>query len=161
MDNIRIGYGYDIHPLVPAKEGFWLGGVHIPYHKRVQAHSDGDVLLHSICDALLGAAALGDIGKHFPDSDERWRDQASALFVDRTLHLIHKDGFRIINLDTTILLQEPHLGKYKTTIVDRLTNMLQLEAINVKATRGEGLGAIGKGEAIAAHAICLLQKGAD
>jgi len=161
MDNIRIGYGYDIHPLVPAKEGLWLGGVHIPYHKKVQAHSDGDVLLHSICDALLGAAALGDIGKHFSDSDERWRDKASTLFINHTVHLIRKNGFRIINLDTTILLQEPHLEKYKTSIVDNLMGMLQLETINVKATRGEGLDAVGKGEAIAAHAICLLQKGTN
>ncbi len=161
MDNIRIGYGYDMHPLIPAKEGLWLGGVHIPYHKKVEAHSDGDVLLHSICDALLGAAALGDIGEHFPDSDERWRDKASSLFIDHSLHLIHKSGYQIINVDTTILLQEPQLGKYKASIVDKLISMLQLEAINVKATRGEGLDAVGRGEAIAAHAICLLQKGTN
>lgn len=159
MADLRIGYGYDIHPLVPAKEGFFLGGIRIPYHKKPQAHSDGDVLLHSICDALLGAAALGDIGLRFPDSDEKWRNAASTLFVNHTLDLIGNNGFRIINLDTTILLQEPHLGKHKAAIADSLALLLKSESVNVKATRGEGLDAIGKGQAIAAHCVCLLEKG--
>ena len=154
--DIRIGYGYDIHPLIPGSEGLWLGGIHIVFNKNIHAHSDGDVLLHSVCDALLGASCLGDIGEHFPDSDDEWHKIASSALVSRTLSLLSKNDFHIINLDTTILLQQPSLAPYKKKIAANLANLVQCNSINIKATTGEGLDAVGRGEAIAAHCVCLL-----
>lgn len=159
LDQLRVGYGYDVHRLITSTEGLILGGIRIPYHKKAQAHSDGDVLLHAMCDAFLGAASLGDLGLHFPDTDNRWRNIASRQLVTHTLELVQQEGFRLINIDATIMLQEPSLAPYKEAIGRNIANLLALSPrqLNIKATTGEGLDAIGKGKAIAAQCVCLLR----
>ena len=160
MEKMRIGYGYDLHRLTPRGKGLILGGIHIPYYKQTEAHSDGDVLLHAICDALLGAAALGDIGMHFPDTEEKWRDVSSSLLVTETMSLLRTRDFRPINIDTVIVLQEPSITPYKEDMKLNIANLLDLgrDRVNVKATTNEGQDALGKSEAIAAHCVCLLCK---
>lgn len=159
MMNYRVGTGYDVHRLVKG-EKLILGGVHFPFEKGTLGHSDADVLLHAICDALLGALALGDIGVHFPDTDERWRNISSLLLLESVNKLINDNGFQIANIDTTLILQQPKIQSYISEIRDNIANSLNIsrELISVKATTTEGLGFEGRGEGISAQAICMLYK---
>lgn len=159
MMNYRVGTGYDVHRLVKG-ETLILGGVHIPFEKGTLGHSDADVLLHAICDALLGALALGDIGVHFPDTDERWRNISSLLLLESVNKLINDNGFQIANIDTTLILQQPKIQSYISEIRDNIANSLNIsrEYVSVKATTTEGLGFEGRGEGISAQAICMLYK---
>lgn len=159
MMNYRVGTGYDVHRLVKG-EKLILGGVHIPFEKGTLGHSDADVLLHAICDALLGALALGDIGVHFPDTDERWRNISSLLLLESVNKSINDNGFQIANIDTTLILQQPKIQSYISEIRDNIANSLNIsrELISVKATTTEGLGFEGRGEGISAQAICMLYK---
>ena len=155
----RIGHGYDVHKLVEGRK-LILGGVEIPNGNiGLLGHSDADVLLHAISDALLGAAALGDIGKHFPDTDDRYKDADSLMLLQEVIRLLRKHGFTVGNIDATVLAQAPKLAPY---IEDMRKNIAQacklpLEAVSVKATTEEGLGFTGTKQGIAAHAVCLLQ----
>lgn len=154
---MRIGYGYDVHKL---KEGLplILGGVKIEHSFGLLGHSDADVLLHAIMDALLGAAALGDIGSHFPDSDQKYKGADSLELLDSTCSLIKKAGYKIINIDSTIVIQEPRIKPYINQMRENIAKAcnLNIEAVNVKATTEEGLGFTGEKLGIAAHAVCLL-----
>ncbi|WP_317855612.1 2-C-methyl-D-erythritol 2,4-cyclodiphosphate synthase [Chakrabartyella piscis] len=156
---MRIGSGYDVHKLVENRK-LILGGVEIPYEKGLLGHSDADVLVHAIMDALLGALALGDIGKHFPDTDERYKDVDSLVLLSEILDLILEKGYGIINIDSTIIAQKPKLAGYIPQMRQHIAKTLciELEQVNVKATTEEGLGFTGAGEGIAATAVCLLQK---
>jgi 2-C-methyl-D-erythritol 2,4-cyclodiphosphate synthase len=156
---MRIGHGYDVHKLTENRK-LIIGGVEIPYEKGLLGHSDADVLLHAVCDALLGAAALGDIGKHFPDNDNSFKDIDSRILLRKTACLLAEKGYKISNVDATILAQKPkmapHIEKMRQNIADDLN--LSAERINVKATTEEGLGFTGEGKGIAAHAVCLLEE---
>jgi 2-C-methyl-D-erythritol 2,4-cyclodiphosphate synthase len=156
---LRIGQGYDVHAWQDG-DHVTLGGVMIPHTRGVRAHSDGDVLLHAICDALLGAAALGDIGMHFPDTDARWRGADSRAFVRHIRELLHAQGFAIVNVDATVLADAPRLGQHRQTMRDYIASDLGLsvDRVNVKATTSEGLGFIGRREGLACHAIALLER---
>lgn len=157
MCNFRIGHGYDVHRLV-ADRALILGGVTVPYEKGLLGHSDADVLLHAICDALLGALALGDIGKHFPDNDAQYENIDSRILLSRSAELIREKGWQIGNVDATVVAQAPRLSPYieemRKNIADTLK--LPLDAVSVKATTEEHLGFTGEGLGIAAHAVCLL-----
>lgn len=157
MCNLRIGHGYDVHRLVPDRS-LVIGGVTIPYEKGLLGHSDADVLLHAICDALLGALALGDIGKHFPDSDPAYKNIDSRILLSHTAALIREKGWQIGNIDATVVAQAPRLSPYilkmRETVAAALD--LELDAISIKATTEEHLGFTGEGLGIAAHAVCLL-----
>ena len=156
---MRIGIGYDVHRLEEGRK-LIIGGVAIPHHLGLLGYSDADVLLHAVTDALLGALALGDIGKHFPDTDERYKDQDSRLFLRLAYDLIKKEGYQLGNLDCVIMAQKPKLAPY----IDRMRACLAkdlettLGQISVKATTTEKLGFVGKEEGIAAQAICLLER---
>ena len=161
MENIitRVGIGYDIHRLIPGKK-LILGGITIPHDSGLLGHSDADVLFHATCDALLGAAALGDIGRYFPDSDPAYKDANSALFLKETLRMIERKGLLIRNIDTTIYTETPRIAPYAETMEENLARTLEMDKnnVNVKATTWEGLGPIGRKEAIAAQCIaCLYQ----
>lgn len=155
---MRIGSGYDSHRL-EAGRPLILGGVRIEHPRGLAGHSDADVVLHAVTDALLGAAALGDIGERFPDTDSQWKDADSALFVREAMKLIASAGYCVGNLDVTIFAQEPKLGPYKDAIKVNLARLLGVEpsAVNVKAKTGERVGHIGRGEAIACHAVILME----
>jgi 2-C-methyl-D-erythritol 2,4-cyclodiphosphate synthase len=137
-----------------------LGGVKIPHHSQFKAHSDGDVLLHAVCDALLGALALGDIGRHFPDSDEAYKGADSRQLLSKVYRLVTEQGYRLGNLDATIIAQAPKMAPHISGMREHLSEDLQvdLSQINVKATTTEGLGFAGRQEGIAVHAVCILQK---
>ncbi|NNE45633.1 MAG: 2-C-methyl-D-erythritol 2,4-cyclodiphosphate synthase [Rhodothermales bacterium] len=154
---MRVGYGYDVHRLVEGRR-LVLGGVEIEYPFGLQGHSDADVVLHAITDALLGAAALGDIGRHFPDSDARWKDADSRMFLAEAGRMIGAAGYRLSNIDVTIIAEkpriEPHAGSMRSIIADLLA--IQVSQVSVKATTSEGMGFVGEGLGIAAHAVCLL-----
>jgi 2-C-methyl-D-erythritol 2,4-cyclodiphosphate synthase len=132
----------------------------LPHTHGVRAHSDGDVLLHAVCDALLGAAALGDIGMHFPDSDPRWRGADSRVFVRHVSQLLRERGFAIVNVDVTVLADAPRLGKHRAEMCSNIAADLQIEnaCVNVKATTSEGLGYVGRHEGLACHAIALIEQ---
>ena len=155
---MRIGMGYDIHRLVDGRR-LLLGGVAIPYTKGLMGHSDADVLTHAICDALLGAAGLGDIGRHFPDTDPAWAGIDSLDLLSRVMDMIG-DGWDIVNLDAIVIAEEPKISPYRNQIRKRLAGILGIDAdrINIKATTAEGLGAVGRKEGIAAQCIVLLEK---
>ena len=157
--NIRTGQGIDFHKLVEGRP-LWLGGINIPSGKGCQAHSDGDVLIHAICDALLGAAGLRDIGYHFPDTDEKYEGIDSWILLKETIALIAAKGFAIINIDSTICLEEPRLSDYIEKMRDSLAEVCAIEKdlISVKATTTEKMGFTGRGEGIAAIASVLLGK---
>lgn len=159
MCNFRLGHGYDVHRLVPNRD-LILGGVTIPYEKGLLGHSDADVLLHAICDALLGALALGDIGKHFPDSDPQYAGIDSRLLLAKTAELIREKGWQIGNIDATVVAQAPKLSPYIQKMRENIaaTLDLPLDTISVKATTEEHLGFTGQGLGIAAHAVCLLSR---
>ncbi|QQR82025.1 MAG: 2-C-methyl-D-erythritol 2,4-cyclodiphosphate synthase [Deltaproteobacteria bacterium] len=156
---MRVGLGYDIHPLVPGRK-FLLGGVEIPFEKGPQGHSDGDALLHAVTDALLGAAALGDIGSYFSDTDPQWKNADSKLFVEETLKIISHHGWKIQNVDANILLEKPKLAPYKEEIRKSLADVLKIlvDQVNIKGKRGEGLDAVGHGEAIVVQVAILISK---
>jgi 2-C-methyl-D-erythritol 2,4-cyclodiphosphate synthase len=154
---VRIGHGYDVHAFEPG-DHVTLGGVRIPHTHSVKAHSDGDVLLHALCDALLGALALGDIGQHFPDSDPRWQDADSRVFLRHCTKLMNEHRFRLVNADLTVLAEAPRLGSHRAQMRANLAADLGAtpDRINIKATTCEGLGALGRGEGLACHAVVLL-----
>lgn len=154
---MRIGLGYDIHPLVEGRK-FLLGGVVIPFKKGALGHSDADCLYHALTDAILGALGLGDIGRHFPDSDPIWKDADSSLFLMKMKQLLDKRGSRIENIDANLHLESPKLAPYIPQMVENLSALLDVsrERVNLKAKSGEGMGAVGRGEAVAAQVVVLL-----
>ena len=154
---MRIGHGYDVHKLISGRK-LILGGVDIPYDKGLLGHSDADVLLHAISDALLGAAALGDIGKHFPPDDERFRDADSLLLLAHVGKLVKESGYTVSNIDSTVLAQRPKLAPHIEKMRENIARALELDvsAVSVKATTEEGLGFTGSGDGIAAHAVALI-----
>ena len=153
----RSGIGYDLHRLVPGRK-LMIGGVEVPFDKGSQGHSDGDVLCHALCDALLGAASLGDIGTHFPDTDPKWKGAASLLFLERTRELVAERGLRIVHLDAIVVCEHPKLGPHFPKMRAAIAESLGIaeDAVNLKAKTNEGTGEIGRGEAIAAHTIATL-----
>lgn len=155
--NIRIGQGYDVHAF-GGGDHVMLGGVRVPHERGVLAHSDGDVVLHALCDAMLGALALGDIGVHFPPSDPQWRGADSRAFVRHCDALIRARGWRVGNADVTVVCERPKVGPHAPAMRERIAEDLdiELDAISVKATTSEKLGFTGRGEGIAAMAVCLL-----
>ncbi len=154
---MRVGFGYDVHRLVPNRP-LILGGVHVPYLFGLQGHSDADVLLHAICDALLGAIAEGDIGKHFPDTDLQYKDIKSTLLLQKVGEKVKEKGLSLLNLDATIVAQKPKLLDFIPRMVNEISRILEVDplCINVKATTTEGLGFTGSGEGIAAYAVVLV-----
>ena len=157
---MRIGHGYDIHRFVEDKP-LMLGGVHIPFSQGMLGHSDGDVVLHAICDALLGAAGLGDIGEHFSDKNPKFKNIASQHLLTHTLGLIKEKNLQVANIDVSIIAEVPKLSPHKKTMRETIANLVGIEAsyVNIKATTMEGLGPIGHQEAIAVHAVVLLNEG--
>jgi 2-C-methyl-D-erythritol 2,4-cyclodiphosphate synthase len=153
----RVGHGFDVHQLVIGRKCI-IGGVEIAYEKGLLGHSDADVLLHAICDALLGAAALGDIGKYFPDTDPRYKGIDSRALLRRVANLVHTEGYQIGNIDATIIAQAPRMAPHIAAMVANIAadTALAITAVNVKATTTEQLGFTGRGEGIAAEAVCLL-----
>jgi len=156
---VRVGTGYDVHCLVMGRR-LVVGGVEIPYEKGLLGHSDADVLLHAICDALLGAAGLGDIGQHFPDSTSQYKDISSLLLLEEVNRLLNASGFRVNNIDATIVAERPRMAAHIPKMVMNIARAVKtdLSAINVKATTTEGLGFSGRGEGIAAHAISTIRR---
>jgi len=156
---MKIGIGFDVHCLVEGRR-LVLGGIEIPFHKGLQGHSDGDVLIHAISDALLGALSEGDIGFHFPDTDMSIKDIESAKILAYVRELIKKKGYRIVNIDTIIIAEEPKILPYREKMIKRLTEILEIEvgAMGLKGKTTEGLGLTGRKEGIAAQAVVLLEK---
>ena len=157
MSNFRIGHGYDVHAFTEG-DHIVLGGTAIPHSKAFKAHSDGDVLIHAICDALLGALALGDIGQHFPDTDDRYKGVNSRDLLSHVVGLVTEKGYRLGNVDSTIVAQAPKMSAYIETMRTNLAEDLQVDVsqVNVKATTTENLGFAGREEGVAAHAVVLL-----
>jgi 2-C-methyl-D-erythritol 2,4-cyclodiphosphate synthase len=155
---VRIGYGYDVHQFEEG-DGLILGGITIPYSRKLKGHSDADVLLHAITDALLGALSLGDIGTHFPDSDANYKGADSARLLERAYQLVTEHGYIIGNIDSTVVAEEPRLKPYIPAIEKRIAAILGCpeNAVSVKATTNEKMGAIGRGEGILAQAVVLIQ----
>jgi 2-C-methyl-D-erythritol 2,4-cyclodiphosphate synthase len=156
---VRVGFGIDVHAFGPG-DTVTLGGVRIPHSRGVVAHSDGDVLLHALVDALLGAAGLGDIGEHFPDSDARWRGADSRQFVTATLEMLARRSWRVLNVDLTLLAQQPRLAPWREQIRHSVAGLLGigLSEVNVKATSTEHLGFLGRNEGLAAMASVLIDR---
>jgi 2-C-methyl-D-erythritol 2,4-cyclodiphosphate synthase len=156
---MRVGFGYDVHTLVTGRTLF-LGGIEIPYPLGLEGHSDADVLLHAICDALLGAIAERDIGKHFPDTDSQYGDIRSTVLLKRVSNKIKEKGFHLVNIDATIVAQKPRLSEFIPRMVKQIADILEIEPgrVNVKATTTEGLGFAGRGEGIAAYAVALVEE---
>lgn len=154
---MRVGQGFDVHQLVEGRK-LIIGGVDIPFEKGLLGHSDADVLLHAISDALLGAAALGDIGRHFSDSDAKYKNIDSRILLREVLHLVREQGYRVVNVDATIIAQQPKMAPHIPQMIEHIADDLRLEksAVNVKATTTEHLGYTGRGEGIAAQAVVLL-----
>lgn len=155
---MRIGHGYDVHRLVEDRE-LIIGGVKIPFELGLLGHSDADVLLHAVCDALLGAAALGDIGKHFPDTDEQYKNIDSTVLLKNVVDLITQKGYKIINIDSTVLAQKPKLAPFIPKMKYNIAEICGIDedSVNVKATTEEGLGFTGELLGIAAHAVCIIE----
>ena len=154
---MRVGFGLDIHPLI-CDIKMILGGVEIPFEKGIKGHSDGDALVHAIVDGLLGAMGEGDIGEHFPDTDPKWKNASSIKFFELCNKMLNQKLLKIENIDTTILLEKPKLGPYKTQMKENIAKALHIDLsqINVKATREEGLGYIGKSDGIAVYSVVCL-----
>lgn len=157
MPGFRVGFGYDIHPLVQGRR-LVLGGVEIPFDLGLDGHSDADVLLHAIMDAILGAVSLGDIGHHFPPGDPAYKDASSLALLVRVGQMVSREGWLVSNLDATVVAQEPRLAPFMEAMRGRIGEALEVDAgrVSVKATSPEGLGALGRGEGICAHAVALL-----
>ena len=155
----RIGTGYDVHRLVAGRK-LMIGGVDIPFEKGLSGHSDADVLLHAICDALLGAAGLGDIGRHFPDTAPIYKDISSLMLLEEVQRLLVEAGFRVNNIDATIVAEKPKMAPYIPAMITNISEAIKMDrsTINVKATTTEGLGFAGRGEGIAAYAVTLIRK---
>lgn len=155
----RLGIGYDIHRLIEGRKLF-LGGIQIPYAKGLLGHSDGDALLHAICDALLGAMGKGDIGEHFPDRDPNYQDISSLDLLEKVYDLVKQEGYEINNLDTVIIAQEPLISPFRTQMQKRIAKTLNLDTaqVNIKATTPEGIGEVGRKEAIACWSVALLKR---
>jgi 2-C-methyl-D-erythritol 2,4-cyclodiphosphate synthase len=155
---VRIGQGFDVHPLVAGRK-LVIGGVEIAHDKGLLGHSDADVLLHAICDAMLGAAALGDIGRHFPDSDARYKGIDSRELLRQCAKLLREQGLRVVNVDATIIAEAPRMAPHIAKMVENIAADLAAprNAVNVKATTTEKLGFTGRGEGIAAQAVCLIE----
>ncbi len=156
--SLRIGIGFDIHPLVQDRK-LILGGVEIPYSKGLLGHSDADVLIHAICDAILGAISEGDLGRHFPDTDPRYRGMSSMILLKKVTAKAKAKGFRVINMDATVSVQEPRLGEYIPRMIDKIGDALEIgtDRVNIKATNPEGLGFSGRGEGIMAQSVVLVE----
>ena len=156
---IRIGHGYDVHRLVEGRK-LILGGVAIPFTRGLDGHSDADVLLHALCDALLGTLSLGDLGIHFPDTDPRYKDSDSLDLLKRVLNMVKEKGFYIGNIDATIVAEQPKISGYIDQMKDTIahTTGIDREQISIKATTTEGLGFVGRGEGIAVHAVVLVER---
>ncbi len=159
MSKLRIGLGVDFHQLVPGRD-FWLGGVLVPHTQGALGHSDADVLLHAICDAMLGAAALGDIGTHFPDTDNTYKDIDSKILLSRCAELIKEKGYSVVNVDATLCLQAPKIRPYVPQMQEVIAGRLGLtaEEVSIKATTTEKLGFVGREEGVVAYANVLLEK---
>ena len=157
--NIRVGFGFDVHQL---KEGldFWLGGILVPHSKGGLGHSDADVLVHTICDALLGAANLGDIGRHFPDNDSRYKGIDSKLLLHKVVKLIHNNGYEIGNIDSTICLQRPKIAPYIDQMQETLSKCMCIDKhqFSIKATTTEKLSFVGREEGVSAYTVALIQR---
>ena len=154
---MRVGFGYDIHPLIKDRP-LIIGGVQIPYEKGLKGHSDADVMAHAVADALLGAAGLGDIGEHFPDSDQKYKNYDSMLLLPEVERELSFEKLRISNIDITLILQEPKISAYKSAMKKNIAKNLFIntEQVNVKATTGEGLGFVGRSEGAVCYAVALL-----
>jgi 2-C-methyl-D-erythritol 2,4-cyclodiphosphate synthase len=159
MSNSRIGHGYDVHKLEDGKK-FVIGGIEIDHYKGAVGHSDADVVIHVICDALLGALSLGDIGKHFPDTDNKYKGIDSKILLQKVMNLVSEKKYQISNVDVTILLQKPKLRNYIDSMRDSLSKIMEISIsqISVKATTTEGLGFVGREEGVAAHCVCLITR---
>ncbi len=155
---IRVGHGYDVHRFCENRDLF-LGGVKIDYEKGLLGHSDADVLLHAVCDALLGAAALGDIGAHFPDTDDSYKGIDSKILLKKTAELLREKGYKVVNIDATVVAQQPKIGKYTAEMKKNIAVLCGTaeDSVNVKATTEEKLGFTGRLEGISAHAVCLIE----
>jgi len=155
----RIGFGIDFHPLEDGRE-FWLGGVRIPHDRGAVGHSDADVLIHAICDALLGALNLGDIGQHFPNNDPAYKNIDSKILLQRTYEIVKGKGWRIVNIDSTVCLEAPKIMKYAPAMREAMAGVLEIAAdeISVKATTTEKMGFVGRGEGLVAYATILLER---
>ena len=154
----RIGFGVDFHQLAEGRE-LRIGGVTIPHHKGSVGHSDADVLLHAICDALLGAACLGDIGQHFPDTDTAYKNIDSRILLEETMKLIEKEGYRLVNIDSTLCLEEPKIKPYVQQMREAIASVIGtgIENISIKATTTEQMGFVGRKEGVVAHTTVLLE----
>ncbi len=157
-DMIRTGFGYDVHRFA-ANRPLMLGGIDVPHDRGLDGHSDADVLLHAVTDALLGAAALGDIGTHFPDSDERFRGADSAELLAASLRLLADAGFEVVNVDATVVAEAPRLAPHIPRMRERMAELLRtdVDRVSVKATTSEGMGFVGDGRGMAAYAVCLIR----
>lgn len=157
--NFRVGFGYDVHPFKEGRE-LWLGGIKIDYPYGLAGHSDADALIHAICDALLGAACLGNIGIHFPDTSDEFKNIDSKILLDRTLQLIRKNGYEIGNIDCTVCAEEPKLNPYIPAMQKCLSEIMniKIDDISIKATTSEKMGFVGRKEGIAVYAVTLIYK---
>jgi 2-C-methyl-D-erythritol 2,4-cyclodiphosphate synthase len=158
MARIRVGLGYDIHPLGKGRK-LILGGIDIPHTQGLVGHSDADALVHAVCDALLGAMGEGDLGRHYPSSDPKFKNISSLVLLEEVSGLLAKNGYRLVNVDTVIIAQAPRLGQHLAAMAARMAEVLKVDRgmVNVKVKSGEHLDAIGREEAIAAQAICLIE----
>lgn len=156
----RIGHGYDVHKFTDQKQNIIIGGIEISYHLGLEAHSDGDVLIHALCDAILGALGLGDIGKHFPDTDTQYKNTDSKFFLAEIKKMLDGKGYKVGNVDCTIIAQAPKMLPHIENMKSCLANILNVEMhqLNIKATTTEKLGFIGRKEGIATHVVCLIYK---
>ncbi len=157
--NFRIGHGYDVHQLAEGYE-LSLGGIKIPHNVGSMGHSDADVLLHAICDALLGAACLGDIGKHFKNTDPQWKGMDSKVFLRKVAEMLLEKGYSVGNIDSTLILEEPKIGKYIPKMIKTIAECVGIEddCVSIKATTSETMGFVGKKEGLEAHAVCIIFK---
>jgi 2-C-methyl-D-erythritol 2,4-cyclodiphosphate synthase len=159
---LRIGHGYDAHRFAEPSDNrpLMLGGIEVPHDRGLIAHSDGDALIHALCDALLGAVALGDIGRHFPDTDQAYKNADSAVLLQRVLGLVKNLGWSVVNADMTILAQSPRMAPYINAMRSRIATLLEVEVdvVNVKASTTEGMGFVGRKEGLEIHAVVLLSR---
>ncbi|MBK9762889.1 MAG: 2-C-methyl-D-erythritol 2,4-cyclodiphosphate synthase [Flavobacteriales bacterium] len=156
---MRVGFGFDVHQLVPGRE-LWLGGVQIPHSVGALGHSDADVLLHALCDALLGALALGDIGQHFPNTDQKWKGADSTVLLAAVVDLVHAATWKVGNVDCTLVMERPKILPYVLEMRAVIAKLLEvpLDAVSIKATTNETMGFIGRQEGVAAHAVATVVK---
>jgi len=157
--SFRIGFGIDFHQMVEERD-LWIGGVKIPHHKGAKGHSDADVLLHAICDAMLGALSLGDIGVHFPDTDDAYKNIDSKILLQRTFELVAAKGYKVVNVDSSLCLEAPKIKPYVNSMQETIASILQVDAsdVSVKATTTEKMGFVGREEGLVAYATVLLEK---